>query len=617
MTKNLTGTATTLAPGASTKFSLSFKPAGLGPRNATVEVQSNDPDFNPYRIPLKATSVAGASVIDVQQPAGISLNAGTSTVNYGAVALTTIASKSFIINNRGVVPLAVTSTTITGVNAADFHLATLPPATISPVSSASFTVTFAPSAVGVSNASLHIASSDPNSPFDVLLTASGVTPPKITTQPVSVLAGLGQAVNLVAASEAGATLQWLKNNTVLTGETNGTLAIASLALTHGGAYNLRATKGGVFASSLTANLGVVSLTPQSVTVLEGRNLTLSLPASGPGLAYQWRKRGIKLFNGVNPLHSDSTIAGVATARLSISSAALADSDLYSCQVTMPDPQHPGKPFALESAAFTASVGIDDKRLVYPPSVWIVSGNVTDVVTSRNGANSFSITGQPQGVTIDSSGHFSGKPTISITTPTVHHLTITATGPNGPCTPLDVDVLVLPLNSKCMGSFNGLVDQDLASPSSDGGTLALTIIDTGFATGKITLGAASFNLTGRLDASATTNPQLNAALPRPAPQPPLQLATSIDRSDGHLTGTLTDSTTNTTYPVEAWLNPWNTTTNPSPYAATYTAALNIDTSLKANLSYPQGCGFATITAARDGTVSWSGKLADGSIVAFCF
>ena len=51
---NTTGMGTVLAPGASTTFSVTFKPAGAasGTRNAALRIISNDEDENPFDVPL-------------------------------------------------------------------------------------------------------------------------------------------------------------------------------------------------------------------------------------------------------------------------------------------------------------------------------------------------------------------------------------------------------------------------------------------------------------------------------------------------------------------------------------------------------------------------------------
>src|SRR5262249_9626858 len=47
--------ATTVAAGGTTSFVVAFKPTGTGAQTASLTINSNDPDENPYRITLSGT----------------------------------------------------------------------------------------------------------------------------------------------------------------------------------------------------------------------------------------------------------------------------------------------------------------------------------------------------------------------------------------------------------------------------------------------------------------------------------------------------------------------------------------------------------------------------------
>jgi hypothetical protein len=49
--------ATTLAPGASTTFAVTFAPGAAGARNAAIHVASDDPDENPFDVPVTGTGL--------------------------------------------------------------------------------------------------------------------------------------------------------------------------------------------------------------------------------------------------------------------------------------------------------------------------------------------------------------------------------------------------------------------------------------------------------------------------------------------------------------------------------------------------------------------------------
>ena len=47
----------TLAPGATTTFQVTFKPTAVGTRNAAIHISSNDPDENPFDIEVTGMGV--------------------------------------------------------------------------------------------------------------------------------------------------------------------------------------------------------------------------------------------------------------------------------------------------------------------------------------------------------------------------------------------------------------------------------------------------------------------------------------------------------------------------------------------------------------------------------
>jgi len=113
-----------------------------------------------------------APEIAVEQPAGVSLVDGVSSVDFGRASLGSRTQRTFTIRNTGIDDFAVLSFTIDGANAAEFAVAASPPIVLPPGGSTTFTVTFGAVAPGVRVAALHIFSSEADqNPFDVTLTA--------------------------------------------------------------------------------------------------------------------------------------------------------------------------------------------------------------------------------------------------------------------------------------------------------------------------------------------------------------------------------------------------------------------------------------------------------------
>jgi uncharacterized membrane protein len=171
---------TALAPGASAKFAVIFKPSAAGARLATLRISSSDSDENPFVVQLVGNGVATPD-IDVTPTAGGELVKGTASNAFDRVSIgETSAARSFTIHNRGTADLTLQSLSATGKHAAEFVL--LGPASdrLAPGTSTTFTVAFKPGAVGERSANLLITSNDPDeNPFSIPVFGIGVASAEI------------------------------------------------------------------------------------------------------------------------------------------------------------------------------------------------------------------------------------------------------------------------------------------------------------------------------------------------------------------------------------------------------------------------------------------------------
>jgi sugar lactone lactonase YvrE len=170
-----TGMATTLAPGASTTFTVTFAPTGTlpGVRVAALRIASNDANENPFDIAL--TGSADIPEIAVEQPVNTNLVDGTASIAYGNLATGTVSSRTFTIKNLGTGVLTGLAVTRDGTASAQYSVDTSGMLTrLSPGTSTTFIVTFTPTGTsGARAATLRIASNDANeNPFDIALTGS-------------------------------------------------------------------------------------------------------------------------------------------------------------------------------------------------------------------------------------------------------------------------------------------------------------------------------------------------------------------------------------------------------------------------------------------------------------
>jgi autotransporter-associated beta strand protein len=126
--------------------------------------------------------------IAVEQPTGTNI-ANNGSKDFGNVGLGLNSSLTFTISNSGDFPLSLSGTprvAISGTNAADFTVTAQPDASVAAGGTTTFTVSFAPSALGERSADLTIANNDDDeNPFVINLSGAAVLPPEIAVeQPV-------------------------------------------------------------------------------------------------------------------------------------------------------------------------------------------------------------------------------------------------------------------------------------------------------------------------------------------------------------------------------------------------------------------------------------------------
>lgn len=165
---------TDLAPGASTRFTVVFKPTAGGSRSAVIRLASNDADENPFKIATSGTAVLPTPEIVVQQPAGSSLVDGKTQRTFGTVALGKTTTRVFTIRNVGSANLSGLAVVNKGAQAKDFTVAQPARKSLAPGTSTTFRVVFKPGAKGTRSTAIRIKSNDSDeNPFDLKLAGFG------------------------------------------------------------------------------------------------------------------------------------------------------------------------------------------------------------------------------------------------------------------------------------------------------------------------------------------------------------------------------------------------------------------------------------------------------------
>lgn len=166
----------TALPGKSQARALHFTGAAFAPST------TNAANYAVSTSPATVTNNSGNSFlisaspeIEVQQSTGASLIDGRAQKNFGTVTLGMTRSKTFTIKNVGTATLTGLAITKDGANPGNFIVSPLPTSALAVGGTATFKVTFKPTAAGGRGAFMHIRSNDANeNPFDIRLTGMAI-----------------------------------------------------------------------------------------------------------------------------------------------------------------------------------------------------------------------------------------------------------------------------------------------------------------------------------------------------------------------------------------------------------------------------------------------------------
>ncbi|RYD34372.1 MAG: choice-of-anchor D domain-containing protein, partial [Verrucomicrobiaceae bacterium] len=171
---------TTLAPGASTTFSVVFRPSANGSRTVTIRVSSNDADENPFDLNLNGHGVA-VPIIALENSSGQALAPGAAVVSFPDILVGEVTRvETIVVKNTGSATLTGLKASLSGTHGDNFTLITQGSTTLSPGASATLQVSFRPQYGGGKAASILIASSaTPGAPLVLRLAGTALTRPEI------------------------------------------------------------------------------------------------------------------------------------------------------------------------------------------------------------------------------------------------------------------------------------------------------------------------------------------------------------------------------------------------------------------------------------------------------
>ncbi|WP_374399730.1 beta strand repeat-containing protein [Flavobacterium sp.] len=237
--------STPIASSGSTTFQITFNPSALGIRDAVLTIANNDSNENPYNFSVQGRGTTReinvrGNAVDILD--GDNTPSLTDDTDFGSVNITSgTIVKTFTIQNTSFSPnggiLSLTDPSpyvvISGPDAADFSLTTIPLSPIAVSGSTTFQITFNPTTAGVKNATISIANDDSNeNPYNFDIRGTGTDTPDIvlsSANPAVASSTIVQSVNnhvIYAFDLAVTTFNATLNNVVF--NTSGTYAASSI-----------------------------------------------------------------------------------------------------------------------------------------------------------------------------------------------------------------------------------------------------------------------------------------------------------------------------------------------------------------------------------------------------
>jgi hypothetical protein len=259
----------TISPGQSTTLTVLFVPTVVGSFSATAAVSSNAANS------AASISLTGTGIQSGSSSTGL-LSLNSPSENFGSITLGTQQSQTVTLSNGGGASVTVTQASVSG---AGFQLSGITtPFTLSPSQSASFNVTFSPSATGAVSGGLTIVSDAADPTLTMALSGTGTAPGTLGSNPTSLSFG-----NATIGSN-----QSLSETVTNTGGSSVTISQVGIS---GSGFSLSGITAPMTLSAGQSAPFTVAFAPTSsgdatgnVTITSNAsNPTLTIPLSGTGL----------------------------------------------------------------------------------------------------------------------------------------------------------------------------------------------------------------------------------------------------------------------------------------------------------------------------------------------
>jgi hypothetical protein len=212
--------------GGTTTFTVQFSPASTGTKSATISIDNNDGDENPYDFTITGNGVAPEMNVK-QGSSDITDDTGSYALANTSVGLT--SEVEFQIENTGSAALTLSGTPlvdIRGTDATMFSVINEPASTVATSDNTTFSIQFEPTSGGTKNATVSIANNDSDeNPYDFSISGDAYVP-DITLEgsgPVTISEGDTVDFGTWNNKETKELTFWIRN----TGETNSILDLGN------------------------------------------------------------------------------------------------------------------------------------------------------------------------------------------------------------------------------------------------------------------------------------------------------------------------------------------------------------------------------------------------------
>jgi hypothetical protein len=221
-----------------------------------------------------------------------------------------------------------------------------------------------------------------------------------------------------------------------------------------------------------------------------------------------------------------------------------------------------------------------------------------------------VTGLPSGLVFDRlTGQVSGRATQSGT----FLVKMDVLGSNGVVEKRVVTLTVSALPASAVGTFEMRLARDSALGGGLGGEVRMVTTSSGSVTGTLRLAGKTHSWRGLVGHATGFDPEVVATVARGGEEP---VYLRVGMAGNHLAaGQARPGMAGQAVGVQGWRRVWRVREAevPAGMVGRMNVLLDLKTNWRNDAGVPQGAGYLAMTVARDGRVSWAGRMAEGSSV----